>query len=166
MATMGTLERCKDMIYRRWAHAMVSVFDSVFALGGYTHPNKPGAVPVTLRTVEKFNIENQEWQEVAPMHSARAFFGAVTIIDQFIYAFGGFNGWEMLTSFEKYDDLLNNWTVIKLDFPTARAKFGCVSLAAAKGCSKTDIMILGGIGPDFIRKNDAWIVNLEFYTFK
>jgi hypothetical protein len=69
------------MIYRRFAHAIIGVFDSIFAIGGYTHLNKPGIDAISLRSVEKFNIVSQEWIEVSPLNTARAFFGAVTIMD-------------------------------------------------------------------------------------
>ena len=115
------------------------------------HVNKPGVKAISLRCVEKFSIASQEWIEVSPMNTARAFFGAVTIMDQFIYTFGGFDGFKMLKSFEKYDDIVNSWTSIMLELPSPLAKMGVMALAEAGNYDKTDVLILGGIGEDFVR---------------
>ena len=104
-----------------------------------------------MRSVEKFSISSQEWIEVSPMNTSRAFFGACTIMDQFIYVFGGLNDFKMLKSFEKYDDIVNSWTSILLELPTPLAKMGVVPLAEAGNYEKTEIMILGGMKQDFVR---------------
>lgn len=69
------------MIYRRYAHALIPVYDSVYAIGGFYHQDKPGVETRSLSSVERFNIVTQEWEEVCSMETSRAFFGACAIQD-------------------------------------------------------------------------------------
>ena len=57
------------------------IYNSVYALGGYMHVDKPGNSPYSLASVEKYNLETEEWAEVSRMETPRAFSSAVPIQD-------------------------------------------------------------------------------------
>ena len=98
-----------NMIYKRYAHALIPIYDNIFAIGGYEQPDVLGTKALTHRTVEKFNLEFEEWVEVSSMNTPRAFFGACPCFDQFIYVFGGYHNFKMLDSIERYDQILDVW---------------------------------------------------------
>lgn len=147
------------MIYKRWAHGLVTVHKCVFAIGGYDHLDQPVEKAHSLRSVEKFNWETREWTEVCQMNVARAFMACVNIIDQFIYVFTGIQDMKMLKDVEKYDDILNSWTQISFDFRLPICKMGCVSLAPAD--ADTKVMICGGMREDFMRIDETYIWDAE-----
>jgi hypothetical protein len=51
------------------------------------------------------------------MEEPRAFSGAAVIKDQFIYVFGGFKDYEVLSSIEKYDSITDSWNTIYVKLP-------------------------------------------------
>ncbi|XP_032533064.1 G2/M phase-specific E3 ubiquitin-protein ligase-like [Chiroxiphia lanceolata] len=51
------------------------------------------------------------WQQVAPVHSQRCYV-SITVVDNFIYAMGGFDGYIQLNTAERYDPDTNQWTLI------------------------------------------------------
>ena len=67
------------MVYHRWGHSAVPLYNRIFALGGFTNISKKGAKAVSLNSVEAFDFSNENWKEVAPMETARAFMGAAPI---------------------------------------------------------------------------------------
>ena len=50
----GLLTRIQDMVYQRWAHAVVPIFKKVFAIGGYSNKQKLGAIALSLKSCEAF----------------------------------------------------------------------------------------------------------------
>ena len=69
------------MIYERYGHALVPIYDAIFAVGGYFHSDILGAKPLTTNTVEMFKFESEDWIEVVSMNEPRAFFGACPVAD-------------------------------------------------------------------------------------
>jgi Kelch motif len=51
------------------------------------------------------------------MNEGRAFAGACCIGDQFIYVFGGFHDYEVLSTIEKYDSVLDNCLTLYVKLP-------------------------------------------------
>lgn len=51
------------------------------------------------------------WHQVAPMHSRRCYV-SVTVLNDFIYAMGGFDGYTRLNTAERYEPQTNQWTLI------------------------------------------------------
>ena len=64
LRVFSNFERLKNMIYRRFAHALVQIYDSIYAIGGYMHTEKPGNDPRSLASCEQYFIERGEWKEV------------------------------------------------------------------------------------------------------
>jgi hypothetical protein len=42
--------------------------------------------------VEKYNVQEDKWNQVAPMKDKRHYLSACAVADEFIYTFGGFFG--------------------------------------------------------------------------
>lgn len=72
-------ERTKNMIYARFGHALVQVYDNIYAIGGFNHTDMPSKPPRSLASCERFNMQTQEWAEVRSMEIARAFFGVCNV---------------------------------------------------------------------------------------
>lgn len=51
---------------------------------------------------------------MASMNNARAFFGACPIQDEFIYVFGGLDGFLTICTIERYHIILNSWTTLHI----------------------------------------------------
>lgn len=73
------------MTESRNAHAITICKGSVFVLGGFSGKQR-------LCSVEKYNIREDKWNQVAPMKDKRHYLSACSVADQHIYAFGGFFG--------------------------------------------------------------------------
>jgi hypothetical protein len=69
----------------RNAHSITLCKGSVYVLGGFSGKQR-------LNSVEKYNIAEDKWVQVAPMKDKRHYLSACSINDEFIYAFGGFFG--------------------------------------------------------------------------
>jgi len=69
------------MVYQRYGHALVPIYDAIYAIGGYFHADILGAKALTSNTVEMFRFEADDWVEVTSMRQPRAFFGATAVKD-------------------------------------------------------------------------------------
>ena len=59
--------------------------------------------------------------------------------NQYIYLFGGFQGFRILNLIEKHECMSNNWLTMHLKLPAASAKLAAVSI------SNDEILVLGGL---------------------
>ena len=74
-----------QMTESRNAHAITICKGAVFVLGGFSGKQR-------LCSVEKYNIREDKWAQVAPMKDKRHYLSACSVADEHIYAFGGFFG--------------------------------------------------------------------------
>ena len=66
-------------------------------------------------SVEKYEVKQDKWTQMAVMKDKRHYLSACTINDEFIYAFGGFFGsteQEINDTIEVYDVDKNTWVVL------------------------------------------------------
>lgn len=82
--------RKKMMGSRRYAHASTTLNGYVYVMGGFDNKDADGVAPSTLDSVERYSIHENRWTPNCSMNEGRAFCGAVTIGEQFIYVIGGF----------------------------------------------------------------------------
>lgn len=73
----------------------------LFVCGGSNSEN-------TLTSVERYDPQEDKWEEVAPMGQKRSAH-AVAVVNGRFYAIGGFDGKEPLGTFECYDPVENRW---------------------------------------------------------
>ena len=154
----GLFVRTQDMVYRRWAHAVVPLHTKVFAIGGFVNPEAAGAQALSLASVEKYCLESEEWTEVAGMREKRAFCGVTAVQDQFLYVVGGYSDNKMLDTIERYDEILDCWTVLATRLPLAMSKVGVTSLLG----TPARIVMLGGLDPAYTRT--PWAVKFDCTT--
>jgi hypothetical protein len=95
----------------------------------------------TLASVERYDVANGAWREVAHIATARSEFGLCTLSDGNLYATGGVTSDEArLASVERYDSSLDTWsTALSLPRPPY-AHFSCAVGDA--------MYVLGGIEQD------------------
>ncbi|BFZ14222.1 hypothetical protein BsWGS_17260 [Bradybaena similaris] len=88
-----------------------------------------------------FDQTEASWQPKARMHMSRSQFSLV-IVDGYVYAVGGQDGSEILSTLERYDPHTNTWTLVR-SLPRPLRFMTCVSykgkLYTFGGETKTDI---------------------------
>lgn len=92
----------------RNAHAITICRGNVYVLGGFSGKQR-------LNSVEKYNIKEDKWTQMAPMKDKRHYLSACQIGEEFIYAFGGFFGsteQEINDSIEVYEVEKNLWSAL------------------------------------------------------
>lgn len=112
----------KNMIFKRYGHASIYVREKVLVFGGFAHQDTPEEPPQTLVSVEQLTMQQNHWENVAPMNTPRAFASVVQIQSQYCYLFGGLSDYKILNSIEKYDIITDIWISLyfKLPFPLAK----------------------------------------------
>ena len=151
--------RKKNLNHPRYGHGTVSVKNIIYVFGGFAHKDVPGEAPRTLSSCEKLvQGGTTSWDMISSMNEARAFFGTCTLENQYIYAFGGFHDFEMLSNIEKYDTITDTWITLYFKLPYPLAKHAAVSM------DKRNILILGGMTNDY--EPIASVINLDVGTAK
>ena len=93
------------MIEARNAHAITICKGQVFVLGGFSGKQR-------LCSMERYNLREDKWAQVAPMKDKRHYLSACSLADEYIYAFGGFFGsteQEINDTIEMYEVEKNQW---------------------------------------------------------
>ncbi len=106
---------CLNLITKQWSKvpkmnmkrdelaACLGPDNKIYAIGGYG-----GGDNACLSSAERFDPDTGKWELIAPMHEARRALTAVALPDG-IYAIGGYNGKEYISSVERYDTINNEW---------------------------------------------------------
>lgn len=102
---------------RRYAHICVSMNGYIYVMGGFDNKDADGVAPSTLDLCERYSFHENKWTQSCAMNEGRAFAGACCIGDQFIYVFGGFHDYEVLSTIEKYDSVLDNCLTLYVKLP-------------------------------------------------
>lgn len=76
----------------------------VYLIGGYN-------LQTYLKSVQRFDIINCTWHQVAPMNSCRCYV-SVAVQNGCIYAMGGFSGQTYYNTVECYKPEMNQWTMM------------------------------------------------------
>ena len=77
------------------------------------------------------------------LNEARSFFACCVLDDNYIYAFGGFHDYAILSNVEKYDAITDIWISLYFKLPTPLAKLAAIPI------DKRNILILGGMSSDY-----------------
>jgi kelch-like protein 8 len=64
-----------------------------------------------VQTVERYDVDLNQWSTVAPMNVQRGGVG-VAALGKYLYAVGGNDGTSSLDSCERFDPHLNKWTLV------------------------------------------------------
>ncbi|MFQ6124976.1 MAG: kelch repeat-containing protein [Candidatus Heimdallarchaeota archaeon] len=114
-----------------YASAVIQTTDGGLALAGYTFATSQSPGPGGAWLVKTF----LPWHPRAPMPTPRADL-AVAVVNERVYAIGGFNGIQNLATMEEYDPATDTWRS-RAPMPTAR---GWLAATAVNG----KIYALGG----------------------
>ncbi|XP_002735382.1 kelch repeat and BTB domain-containing protein 8-like [Saccoglossus kowalevskii] len=104
------------------------------------------------RKFYQYNHIRKVWMEREPMLSGREKFGFVSC-NGCVYALGGENDWEILTSIEKYDPLLGRWEYVA---PMPRE---AMDMSAAS-VEKHIYVFSGSRTMSYNTETDTWNINL------
>lgn len=75
----------------------------IYAIGGFGGPKN-----TCLKAAERYDPKTNKWEVIADLNIPRRALSAVALPDG-IYAIGGFDGQNYLSSIEKYDESKNEW---------------------------------------------------------
>jgi len=104
----------------------------IYAIGGFGGRNN-----TCLNEVERFDPQKGIWESVAPMNTPRRALAAVSLPDG-IYAIGGFDGDNYLSSVEKYEESTNEWVFVSsMNYPRC-------TLSAVTSSDFRNIFVMGG----------------------
>lgn len=95
----------------------------IYAVGGWTNDVKP------ISQVERYNPTTDSWEWVQPMIRPRCGVGA-TFLDNSLYAVGGHDGGNYLSSVERYDIVDETWHTDVADMRYERTSLGVVAMNA------------------------------------
>mmetsp|Transcript_40334 Transcript_40334/g.38804 ORF Transcript_40334/g.38804 Transcript_40334/m.38804 type:complete len:179 (-) Transcript_40334:37-573(-) len=98
------------------------------------------------------------------MKSPRAYASVCLVKNgQFVYILGGLKDYQMLTSIEQYDIMMEQWAELNISMPSRIIKFGCVAI------NSTEIIVAGGIYGDNKSEQYSYVnssYKLDLYTNK
>ena len=143
-----------QMTESRNAHAITICKGAVFVLGGFSGKQR-------LCSVEKYNIREDKWNQVAPMKDKRHYLSACAIGDEHIYAFGGFYGsteQEINDSIEMYEVDKNLWQMLGVRMKNTL--WACSALAI----SPNEILLIGGKNTN--RNGEVHLFNVNSKSWK
>jgi N-acetylneuraminic acid mutarotase len=133
LSRLSTMERY-DPVTKEWTQlpgmtvslgpslAAIEYENAIYVLGGGS----------SLDKVEKFDLESNQWTQLAPMKRPRYALAAV-VVGQFIYALGGDDCQFTLAECEKYDPATDTWADIP-PMSTPRQNFAAVALDTRLYC--------------------------------
>jgi len=104
----------------------------IYVIGGFGGSNKK-----CLNEVERYDPVKGVWETIAPLNTARRALAAVTLPDG-IYAIGGYDGENYLSTVEKYEESTNEWVfVASMNYPRC-------TLSAVISNDYRNIFVMGG----------------------
>ena len=158
------MKTIQNLEYPRYGHWSVYWNGYVFVIGGFSMDDNIDVEPSTLSSWEKYHYKENMWTPAAPLNIPRAYSGVVAFKSQskkgklsfvkgikkinetlfpsyeYIYLFAGLNDFVVLDSIEKYDAVLDLWTLLHIKMPMKIAKIGVSILEP-----NLSILICGGI---------------------
>ncbi|KAH7465967.1 Kelch-like protein 5 [Phytophthora ramorum] len=105
---------------RSYSGVAVTKDNKIFVMGGTSSSSQHH------KTMEQFDPEANAWTEMPPMTNARSYLGA-TVVGNFIYAVGGFNGQAHLSSVERLNLQTQQWELMS-PLSTGRSGLAVVAL--------------------------------------
>ncbi|KAG6960801.1 hypothetical protein JG688_00009406 [Phytophthora aleatoria] len=105
---------------RSYSGVAVTRANKIFVMGGTSSSSHHH------KTMERYDPESNTWTSMPPMKNARSYLGA-TVVGDFIYAVGGFNGQAHLSSVERFDIQTQQWETMP-PLSTGRSGLAVVAL--------------------------------------
>ena len=133
------------MLSPRCQFAAVTIEDTVYAIGGYSHT----AQDSTTASVEAYSAVTKKWRLIKNMNIPRFGHGAVTYNGKIIVAGGAHNS-TIVHEIEMYDPATNQWTILsamnkpRIDIAMAIVQSSIFMMGGTsdwKGTSLTDVEV-------------------------
>jgi N-acetylneuraminic acid mutarotase len=94
----------------------------ILAIGGHNGRRR-------LKSVEKYDPQENRWNFVSPMNEVRSDAAAAMVHDSKVFVGGGFNGQRILSSFECYKPKTDKWTSLpEMTMTTPKSGFQLVTV--------------------------------------
>lgn len=108
------------MLHRRdELAACVGPDQRIYAVGGYG-----GGDNSCLDTAERFDLNTNTWERIAPLREGRRALAVVALPDG-VYAVGGYSGKQYIATVERYDIQEDRWSVIE-PMQSPRCTLSCI----------------------------------------
>jgi len=148
-------KQMNNMIIKRGCFTGLYQYGFVFAFGGLNYTHK------VLRYCEKYDVENDQWEEIAPMVEPRKNASSCALTSDTIYVFGGSScqsevsdkGSNASDSIEQYCISTDTWTLLKIRLDSK------ISFQVSFKLSETRIILLGGSIKQNSKKSDTYKSN-------
>ena len=138
-------KQLEPMKHKREEHGFtIGPDNKLYAIGGFNGKH-------CLNTAERYNIQTNEWAEIAHLGYHRRSLSAVALPDG-VYALGGYDGENYLNTVEKYDIEKNEWVIIE---PLNQAR---CTMAGVSSLDCSSIYAMGGYNGsplNFVERYDA-----------
>lgn len=147
-----------DMPTPRRGLAAAVVGNALYAIGGSSGTAPCSGAP--LATVERYDIDSQQWTTVAPLPSPRSDLAAAAHGGK-IYVFGGCTGSTaaVTNAVDVYDPVSDTWSTAPADMPTPRSSMYAV------GARGGTVFVIGGqAGGVQLATNEAYKIAVDGWT--
>ncbi|CAK82722.1 unnamed protein product (macronuclear) [Paramecium tetraurelia] len=137
------VKKVGKLSYHRYAASCVYNAPYVYFIGGRGYQND---VLSLHSTVERFNIDEEEWDQIAPLNEAKCSMTA-NVIGEKIYVFGGYVGEGQIShKIECYNEQSQEWDVLNIELPFSLEGLSSIVI------DDQDLFIFGGKGFDGSKK--------------
>ena len=137
----NNLKQVSNLIYPRSSHAVCNLGKFVYIIGGF------GNKQAMLSECEKFNVQTQSCQKIAPLNNACASLSVCSFFQNYLFKFGGMEIEHNLSPYiEKYIIKEDKWVVLdpKLGGVQPDHFFALLSNSCCLQINKNDILVFGG----------------------
>jgi hypothetical protein len=146
---INDIKNLKNLPKKKYYHGCIFLNNNIYIIGGYEHFDRNNAIPSTLKTVERYNLSKNQWQNLHGLNEARACFGQCVFNGQ-IFVFGGSYNSSALQSIERYDEDSNVWSIYHIRLPMKLAKVGIVNI------DNKNIFVIGGSDENLVPVNNVF----------
>ena len=151
---INDIKNLKIMPKRKYHHGCIFLNNNIYIIGGYEHIDRNNSIPSTLKTVERYDLSKNQWQNLHGLNEARACFGQCVFNGQ-IFVFGGLYNDSTLQSIERYNEESNIWSLYHIKLPMKLAKCGIINL------DNKNILVLGGSDDNYVPINNVFKCKLD-----
>ena len=151
---INDIKNLKNMPKKRYYHGCIFLNNNIYIIGGYEHFDRNNSIPSTLKTVERYNLSKNQWQNLHGLNEARACFGNCLFNGQ-IFVFGGLYNDSALQTIERYDEESNVWSIYHIKLPMKLSKIGIINL------DNKNILVIGGSDENFVPINNVFKCKLD-----
>ena len=156
---INDIKNLKNLPKKKYHHGCIFLNNNIYIIGGYDHYDRNNAIPSTLKTVERYNLSKNQWQNLHGLNEARACFGQC-VFNRQIFVFGGLYNSSALQSIERYDEDSNVWSTYHIKLPMKLAKLGIVNI------DNKNIFVIGGSDENLVPVNNVFSCRFNSDTDK